>query len=602
MIKLLRMSKTWFFILIFIWFLTGSVVFKYSVVNAQNQNNQEESFIYLRLISDVIVRLRNLYVDELSVSVLIENAIEGMYGYLVEQDSTYVRNDDFREIISEVRSLGLGSHQETLRFLRLFQDELFVLLEEEQNQATIKDLVEAAIEGMLSDLDPHTNFFRPSDFKRFTDSTMGEFGGLGIQIDRQGDYVTVVSPIQGTPAYKMGIQTGDRIVTVDNENVIGMLMDDVISRMRGQPGTRVLIGIERPGLTELLEFDIVREIIPLISVPYSFVLDNGVGYVRITQFNNNTTKELMEALNKLEEEGIRGLLVDLRSNPGGLLNEAVDTVNEFIGGGKLVVFSRGRIREANREYHTMHNRKRADYPVVTLINQASASASEIFAGSLQDWDRGLVVGMPSYGKGSVQQLFPLVEGHGLKVTISKYYLKSGRSVHKELNDRLLKGEDVSQEEIDAIDRENEENIYFTLNGRQVIGGGGVIPDIEIEQSFMTNFERDIRRLNLFLEFSMDYFTSHRESIEMDFKPSAELINEFLEFGESKGLSFTPADVDSSMTFIEVSLTRDILSRKFGDLVGYKSAIQLDTQLVATIELFDKFETLDEMFIYANEKK
>jgi carboxyl-terminal processing protease len=260
------------------------------------------------------------------------------------------------------------------------------------------------------------------------------------------------------------------------------------------------------------------------------------------------------------------------------------------------------MRQANFEHFTRFNRSRSDYPVVVLINEASASASEIFAGSMQDWDRGLVVGRPSFGKGSVQQLFPLDEGYGMKVTISKYYIKSGRCIHKDLLDRLLRGHDISEEEVEAIERESREKIYHTVNGREVRGGGGIVPDIDLPQTVLTRMERDIRRMNLLQDFSIDYFTKNKDNIETNFVAYQSLIDDFLEFGISRGLEFEPADLDSSHTFIRLSLTKDIIDKKFGEVEGYRAAIALDSQLVEAISLFDHFTTTEEMFQYALRRK
>ncbi|MCK9329634.1 MAG: S41 family peptidase [Candidatus Cloacimonetes bacterium] len=492
--------------------------------------------------------------------------------------------------------------QDYYKYIRLFSDVLIKLRENYVEEISFKELIEYAVDGMLEDVDPHTTFFSPDDFKDFTTNTMGEFGGLGITIDRQGDYITVVSPIEGTPAYKMGIQAGDKIVSVDNENVVGIKTEDVIKKMRGEKGSRVLIGIQRPGVKEVLDFDIIRDIIKIKSIPYAFKLDNGVGYIRIRQFNANTTIELRQAIDDLENEGIKGLLIDLRFNPGGLLNEAVDTVNEFIGPDKLVVSTQGRLRETNREYFTRYNRMRSGYPVVVLINEASASASEIFAGSLQDWDKGLVVGKTSFGKGSVQQLYPLVEGYGLKVTISKYYIKSGRCIHKDINDKLLRGKEVTEEEKEAIEKENNEHLYYTVNGREVKGGGGIVPDIEISSERLTQLEMDIRRKNLFFDFSVDYYSKFKDEIEEDFIATPQLIEEFLTYGKGKGLTYESTQLDSAYNFIQISLSKDIIDKKYGEIVGYKKAIPLDTQLAEAIALFDKFETLEEMFEYAKDLK
>ncbi|HPK40787.1 MAG TPA: S41 family peptidase, partial [Candidatus Cloacimonadota bacterium] len=337
------------------------------------------------------------------------------------------------------------------KYLKLFRDTMYMVKQNYVEELKIQDLFEYAVNGMLNDVDPHTNFMKPEDFEDFQTSTKGEFGGLGITIDKQGDYITVVSPIEGTPAYKMGIIAGDKIVKVDGANVVGISTDDVIKKMRGDKGTKVVITISRPGVNNPLDFEIIRDIIKIKSIPYAFKLDNGIGYVRIRQFNANTTQELRQSIDNLEKEGIRGLLIDLRFNPGGLLNEAVDTVNEFIGPNKLVVSTKGRLDYYNQNYNTRFNRMRTGYPVIVLVNEASASASEIFAGSLQDWDKGLVVGKTTFGKGSVQQLFPLSEGYGIKITISKYYIKSGRCIHKDINDKILKGKEVTADEKKMIE-------------------------------------------------------------------------------------------------------------------------------------------------------
>jgi len=289
-------------------------------------------------------------------------------------------------------------------------------------------LINSAIKGMLDEVDPHTNFFTPDEFEKFSIDTKGEFGGLGISIDKKGDYVTVVAPIEGTPAYRMGILAGDKISKVDGESVVGITTDESIKKMRGEPGTKVVISIIRPGVKDELEFEITREIIVIHSIPYSFKLENGVGYMRIRQFNANTTSDMRDKLDELEETEIRGLIIDLRFNPGGLLRESINTVNEFIGKDKLVVFTKGRIPQASNEYITKYNRKRDDYPVVVLINGGSASASEIFAGSMQDWDRGLVVGQTSFGKGSVQKLEKLSDGSNLKITIAKWLTPNEESI------------------------------------------------------------------------------------------------------------------------------------------------------------------------------
>ncbi|MCD6176628.1 MAG: S41 family peptidase [Candidatus Cloacimonetes bacterium] len=495
--------------------------------------------------------------------------------------------------------------------LKLFSEVLFNLRQNYVEELDVDDLIDSAIKGMLDEVDPHTYYFTPDEFEKFSTDTKGEFGGLGISIDKKGDYITVVAPIEGTPAYRMGILAGDKISKVDGESVVGVSTDESIKKMRGEPGTEVLISIIRPGVEEELEFEIIREIIKIHSIPYSFKLNNGIGYMRIRQFNANTTSDMREKLDELEEEGIRGLIIDLRFNPGGLLREAINTVNEFIGKGKLVVFTKGRAPQTNMEYLTKYNRIRDDYPVIVLINGGSASASEIFAGSLQDWDRGLIVGQTSFGKGSVQRLFPLSDGNGIKITTAKYYIESGRCIHKDLNDKLLKDErvkngDITKEEIEEMQEEAEEksheNVYYTNNGRKVYGGGGITPDIEIEQALLTDLGVDLRRKNIFFNYSVDYLIDHEENVTLDYIASKQDIDELLKFAKSEDIEFEQTEVDSILNWIGNELTSNIIGRKFGEVERYKVILEEDIQLQKTMDIFDKCSTLEEMFEYAEDIK
>ncbi len=516
-------------------------------------------------------------------------------------------------LLSNFVNVDASNSEETnvYKKLKLFSEALFNLRQNYVEELDVDKLIDSAIKGMLDEVDPHTYYFTPDEYDKFSTDTKGEFGGLGISIDKKGDYITVVAPMEGTPAYRMGIHAGDKISKVDGISIVGVSTDESISKMRGEPGTKVVISIIRPGVKDELEFEIIREIIKIHSIPYSFKLDNGIGYMRIRQFNANTTSDLREKLDELEEEGIRGLIIDLRFNPGGLLREAINTVNEFIGKDKLVVFTKGRAPQTNMEYFTRYNRIRDKYPVIVVINSGSASASEIFAGSLQDWDRGLVVGQTSFGKGSVQRLFPLSDGNGIKITTAKYYIKSGRCIHKDLNDKLLKDErvkngDITKEEIEEMQEEAEEksheNVYYTNLGRKVYGGGGITPDIEIEQSLLTDLGVDLRRKNIFFNYSVDYLIDHEESVLIDYQASQKDIDELLEYAKSEEIEFEQTEVDSILDWIGNELTSNIIGRKFGEVARYKIVLEEDAMLQKTIEIFDNYPTLEAMFEYAEEVK
>ncbi|MDD3523516.1 MAG: S41 family peptidase [Candidatus Cloacimonetes bacterium] len=574
-----------------LWILTATLLMIATTAFSQTNAVQGNDFSQIRLFSEVLFKLKQNYVTELSDSRLIEAAINGMRREATG-DSTFVPLEE------------LGNAYEPLD---LFAREYRRLLNDPQTKSSEK-LIEAALKGMLRSTDPHSVYMNAEEFKEFTTSTKGSFGGLGIQIDKIGDYITVVSPIEGTPAYRMGITAGDRIIKVDGESIIGVTTDESIKKMRGDPGTTVLITISRPGIDAPIEFTIVREIIKVKSVPYSFQLDNGVGYIRISQFNENTTSELRSALDELETEGIKGLIIDLRFNPGGLLDQAVNTVNEFIGPNKLVVETRGRTR--SDALHTRYRTKERTYPIVVLVNQASASASEIFAGSLQDWDKGIVVGKTTFGKGSVQQLIPFGDirggirrdGPGMKITTSYYYIKSGRCIHKMSNDKLLSGQQVSESDLKKEDEENHNTVYYTEKGREVFGGGGIAPDIEVENDLLTRFGVDLRSKNIFFNFAVDYLVDHNHQVSKNPSITPAIMDEFLGYAEDHGISYTPADLDSARTFIENSLKSELVRKVHGDLESYKITLSQDKQLQKAISLFDRYRTLDEMIAYVENQK
>ncbi|HOZ02093.1 MAG TPA: S41 family peptidase, partial [Candidatus Syntrophosphaera sp.] len=283
---------------------------------------------------------------------------------------------------------------------------------------------------------------------------------------------------------------------------------------------------------------------------------------------------------------------------GGLLDQAVDTVNEFIGPNKLVVETKGRTAASNRQHFTRFPAKNRDYPIVVLVNEASASASEIFAGSLQDWDKGLVMGKTTFGKGSVQQLFPLINGNGIKITNAYYYIKSGRCIHKKSNDKLLLGEQVSEADIKNEEELNLKQIYHTVNGREVYGGGGITPDIESSPDLMTNFAMDLRRKNAFFNFTVDYMVQHDHTLSKDIQVDDTLLGSFLDYASSQDIKYTQADVDSALVYIRTTLKSELVRKAYGDLEAYKITIGLDRQLREAMELFDRYPTMAAMFEHA----
>lgn len=311
--------------------------------------------------------------------------------------------------------------------VKVFTETLSIIKKNYVEDTKTKDLVYGAIKGMLNSLDPHSGFMSPEAYKEMQVDTKGEFGGIGIQIGMKDNLLTVIAPIEDTPAYKAGIKSGDRIVKVNDETTKDMSLHDAVSKMRGPKGTPVKISIVREGWKEPKDFTIVRDIIKVKSVKFK-VLEDGIGYVKVTQFQEQTAADLSNALSKLHDEKVNALVLDLRNNPGGLLNSAVDVSSQFLPPGKLVVYIKDRAGEKS-EYKTGGNRPSYDKTtMVVLVNQGSASASEIVAGALKDWRRAVVMGVQTFGKGSVQSVIPLSDGSGLRLTTARYYTPSGTSI------------------------------------------------------------------------------------------------------------------------------------------------------------------------------
>jgi carboxyl-terminal processing protease len=326
-----------------------------------------------------------------------------------------------------VVSSQIVNAQGTYEDLRSFVDVLNVIKKNYVDEVKTKDLVSGAIKGMLSSLDPHSGYMSPEAFKEFQVETKGEFGGLGIQISMKDSILTVIAPIEDTPAYMAGIKAGDKILKIDGESTKNMSIQDAVSKMRGPKGKPVTLNIFREGWTEPKDIPIVRDIIKIKSVK-SKMLKDDIGYIKLTQFQEMTSDDLTKALKDLKEKGMKSIILDLRNDPGGLLNSAVDVAGQFLPPKKLVVYIKGRTGDKIEYFTEGDDPTYTDLPMVVLVNQGSASASEIVAGALKDWNRAVIVGIQTFGKGSVQTLIPLSDGAGLRLTTAKYYTPSGVSI------------------------------------------------------------------------------------------------------------------------------------------------------------------------------
>ena len=318
--------------------------------------------------------------------------------------------------------------QDTYKNLEIFADVLNIIQKNYVEEIDTQEVIEGAIRGMLTTLDPHSSYMKPDDFKELQVETKGSFSGIGIEITMKDNILTVVSPIEGTPAFKQGLQAGDKIVKIEEESTNDMSLMQAVKRLRGPKGSKVTISIHREGWTKLKEVTIVRDVIPIHSIR-SRILEPGYGYARITSFQSKTTADLKEALDKLTKDSkLNGLVLDLRNNPGGLLDQAVQVSDLFVNEG-VIVSTEGRIKEQNMvfEAHADKNH-RYDFPMVVLVNEGSASASEIVAGAIKDHKRGLILGAQTFGKGSVQTIIPMADGAGLRLTTARYFTPNGTSI------------------------------------------------------------------------------------------------------------------------------------------------------------------------------
>jgi carboxyl-terminal processing protease len=316
----------------------------------------------------------------------------------------------------------------TYEQLKLFTEVLSIVQNQYVDEVPPRELIYSAIKGTLRGLDPHSSFLDPESYREMQVETSGSFGGLGIEITLRDDILTVVAPIEGTPAYRAGIQPGDRIIKIDGIVTKDMQLSDAVKRMRGRPGSKVTIAVGREGWTEPKDFEVTREQIRVQSVR-THDLSNGIGYLRVRQFQEQTAHDVEAALDKFSKAGMKAMVLDLRNNPGGLLTAAVEVAEKFLDDGKLVVYTEGRVRNQNMRFSAHAKKPLSTIPMVILINQGSASASEIVAGALQDYNRAVVVGTQSFGKGSVQTIIPLSDGSGLRLTTAKYFTPKGRSIH-----------------------------------------------------------------------------------------------------------------------------------------------------------------------------
>ena len=469
-----------------------------------------------------------------------------------------------------------------------------------------EELTYASIRGMLRTLDPYSNFLDPKNLATIREDYTGKYYGLGIMIQKHADRLMVISPIEGTPAYRLGIQPGDIISHIEGESTKSISSFEAMQRLRGEKGTSVNITIVREGMEEPLNLNISREEIPLHSISYAFMLTEDIGYVFIRNFAETTTDELQESLETLKEQGMKKLILDLRGNGGGTFIQSLEISDEFLSKEDMIVSIKGRNKLYNRELRAFYDRQYEDLPLIILVNQGSASASEIVSGAIKDNDRGLIIGENSWGKGLVQTVFPLSQDAAISLTTAKYYTPSGRSIQK----------DYSQIENFLLNREvPEENreVAYTASGRKVLGQGGIAPDYEVKFSYNILTYNMLAR-GLFFAYARNFaerktplsktyvfpngadipledISGGRKVFSADLKVDAQILEDFKLFLREKKFEFEEDDFNQTLSQIQQELQRELISAVYSIDAGTKIYRLNDPVIKKAIEVFPEAEAL-----------
>ena len=456
----------------------------------------------------------------------------------------------------------------------------------EHNYATTVDVEQAiydgAIPGMLHVLDPHSNFFNPKQYALFREEQEGRYFGVGMQVSQRENNTVVISPFVGSPAYRAGIRPGDVILKVDGKNCVGLNTTEVASLLKGPKGTVVHITLGREGWDKAIEVTITRDEIPRPGVDYATLIRPGIGYVRVSVFNETTDTDLSNALRQLNYPHLDGLIIDLRGNPGGLLNEAVGMCDMFLGKDQLVVSHRGRA-SPERPYIATHGNGGADVPLVVLINGQSASASEIVSGAIQDHDRGLIVGETSFGKGLVQTQYPTSENTALLLTTARYYTPSGRLIQRNYKNVSLYDYHYNRQP------PAKPELRYTDSGRKVYGGDGITPDVTAAMPKLDDFEQLLMRRGVFFPLQQGvgdftrYYLGSRPTVTKDFVVDDAVMRDFRAYLAKQHIAYTEPELAHDLGWLKWHIKREVFTSVFGLNAGYQVELREDPQVQKGVE-------------------
>jgi len=504
----------------------------------------------------------------------------------------------------------VASANDLFQKLNVFSDMVSIINDNYVEEVEWEDVMVGAYNGLLEELDPHSVYIPEKRIARINEQFEGEFQGIGIEFDIIGKYITVISPIPGAPADKVGIQAGDKIVAIEDTSAEGITQQEVFDKLRGKKGTQVNVTVVRPGRSDSLDFTIIRDDIPIVSVLAAVIVPDHehTGYVRLNRFAKNTAQEFEDALDKLESEGMERLILDLRNNSGGYMDQAIQIVDKFVKGGQKIVYTKGRIPSANEEFYSTDKATHHRFPVIVLLNRGSASASEIVSGALQDLDRGLIVGETSFGKGLVQRQWPMRDGSAIRVTVARYYTPSGRLIQRPYENGTEEyyheiAEQYEQERAAGIDTSGstvldttDRPIFHTKSGRTVYGGGGITPDIRVPYDLdltKTTIKLIQHPSRVFFEYASTYAAKH-PNLENDFLDfaqnftfSEDQVEDLKEFISEKEIEFDNEEFDQDLPYIKNLVKAEIASSVWGKDQYYAVRLEMDNQAQTALRYFPK---------------
>ena len=495
--------------------------------------------------------------------------------------------------------INMSSNNKLNALLRIVEDQYV-------DTVKINELIEEAMPQILGELDPHSAYIPAKDLEAVNDDLAASFSGIGVQFTIHDDSIHINNVIHGGPSEKVGLMAGDRIVAVDDSAFVGKSVNNVSvqRKLKGPKGSTVKLGVYRPGEKESLTFTVVRGDIPVKSINASYMIKNKYGYIKVDKFAENTYHELLIALAQLNQQRCEGIIIDLRENTGGFMGAAIQMVNEFLPKDRLIVYTEGR-KSPRKDYLSNGTGSNQEMPLVVLIDEGSASASEIFSGAIQDNDRGTIIGRRSFGKGLVQQPIEFSDGSAIRLTIARYYTPSGRCIQKhysngkdqeyemDIYNRYEHGEFFSQDSI----KQDQSTVYYTSLGRPVYGGGGIMPDyfIPVDTTGMTSYFQMARNRGLTIQFSFNYTDKYRTSLQQftEWRPllkylkSQNVIEQFVRFAEGKGLKRRNIMIAKSRELLELNLYGNIIYNML-DMQSYIEYLnESDKPVLKAIEILDK---------------